>query len=442
MEINIRSAETAIKAASNIIKPAEEKVLQTVERVISSSIKTSALDIMATDARTSYGQLLAKGSIKKVPTQAEIDILDRNITLESCFKALNLNERISAETYRTINPITPTNFAEIKGRALSTVNGFGLKSQIKECKTPEELFKLLKTNIERITSDIDTSAYSLQEEKDKLIKYLKNTKLSTKISECKDFESLQQVFGENIEEIIKTVPSDYFKMTEAEQNLRNAQISKACELFKLLSQKSTKPEILQMEQRAHALGVKYINFADDVEQAKITMEALEEYPKRGVPIPHSIVVSTIIPEHLGGCCLNTGSNYLIAMKTTTESNALKLMSEQFDALVQETSSFKKASPELQRAYLDTLNANEKSLYSTQNPHHKFWHETGHTFQSKDIEDLTEIEKEIASKISGYSSKEGGTEVVPEMFAKLMDRQKLTDEQMALYIKLGGIVPKS
>lgn len=31
--------------------------------------------------------------------------------------------------------------------------------------------------------------------------------------------------------------------------------------------------------------------------------------------------------------------------------------------------------------------------------------------------------------------------MPEMFAKLMDGQTLTDKQMGLYLKLGGIIPK-
>lgn len=218
----------------------------------------------------------------------------------------------------------------------------------------------------------------------------------------------------------------------------------------LLTPKSTNPKVLKLEEEVRALGVKDVNFSDDLRQAKLTKEAIEDMRKVQIPLPHSITVTSILPSDTNGMTASASSklktNGYVFLQKTKEKQFSDLGLKFIDKLTKKTPTYNKLSSDLQERYLQEINSKMYKFTSTNNPKHDIYHETAHTFQPNTIESilktLTDKELKTASEISSYSTDlENGREAMPEIFAKLMDRQTLTPEQIDLYLDLGGIVPK-
>jgi len=220
---------------------------------------------------------------------------------------------------------------------------------------------------------------------------------------------------------------------------RNA---KCLRLFNLFTPKSTKLEVLELEEKIRKLGVKQVNFSDDVTQAKLVLEAVDDLIKAKIPLPKSIIVTPLLPTGNGGLCLNINRTRHICICTSLEDHIYEVLHHNPEKFLHPLSSYREAPQKFQNRYKDEIINYNRSKNNKQT----FFHEIGHTFQQVGSigsnYEMSEDEIKIANEISEYAaSRKSGKEIVPEMFAMLMIGQTLTDKQMAFYLKLGGIVPQ-
>lgn len=327
---------------------------------------------------------------------------------EKVFEEVTLATKPELDMIRNkINPINSNNINFIKNKVASLIENADLRQEILNCKKPEELMHILKNNMDEIPG---SKKYT------KFIQNLKSSKITT--------------------------------ATELKGSLiANYEGGKINKILDLLASKSINPEVLKIENAVKELGIKDVNFSNDLEQANLIKEAVEDLIKKNIPLPDAIKISAFMPNKCGGLTIHDRNGACIWLRTALEDNFSKEKQEIFDSLAKNTDEFKKATEDLQQKLLDEINKKKAHFNSTKNPKHAVYHEAAHSFESTSLKskltELTTDEMETAGEISIYAkSIINGREAMPEMFAKLMDGQKLTDKQMALYLKLGGIIPET
>ena len=308
---------------------------------------------------------------------------------------------------KRINPINSNNIEHIKSELKSFMKDINpeVEQKILNSNNPNEVFKLIKENSQRISSD----------------KYSNQWRLLKK-------EAILSGVTPKLENEYRTLKSNIKERTR--------------KLINLLTPKSVNSEVLKIEKEVRKLGIKAVNFSDDLEQAKLVKESMEDLIKNGIPLPHSITITPFLPTGMGGMAINEN----IYLTTTSERLFTKKLDENVDILIKNISKYKKAPIEYQEKYINAIKDLNDSHCSSINLKHTIYHETAHTFEpnslAAELRKLTPKEMKTAGEISMYAKKLlNGKEAMTEMFSKLMDGQTLTDNQMALYLKLGGIVPK-
>lgn len=205
-------------------------------------------------------------------------------------------------------------------------------------------------------------------------------------------------------------------------------------ILRVINPKSKNSEVLKIEEELNNLGIKEVNFADDIEQARNVKEAVKNLIKAKIPLPDSITVSPFLPQGYGGMALPGNGNNLVILSNSIINNNSKMIN-----YIKTIPEFKNSPIEYQNKYLN-LALNHQS---TQNVSHNFYHEIGHLFQNSiknENVQLSAAEKEISKSISTYGSSDIN-EFVPEVFAKLISGQQISKEQADLYLKLDGLLPK-
>lgn len=323
--------------------------------------------------------------------------------LEEARSSIKVKQR---DILHRINPITPNNIGAIKSEILPLIENPELKQQIANCANPDELYKMLKENIDDILRS------------DEHVSFMKKVEPSAITPELEhEYSQLAT----------KTV----------------ARINKIMHLF---TSKSINPEVLSIEAEVRALGVSNVHFSDDLEQAKLIRDSVKDLIDRQIPLPDSITITPMMTFGKGGCAAHIKDDSHIFLPTSLEDRLAKEANSTIDVLARDTNTFRQASSEHQEKFLSEIAIKKGTFHSTQNPKHAVIHEVAHTFQPTSLEArvrmLAENELKTAGEISIYAkSSPNGFEAMPEMFAKLMDGQTLTDKQMELYLKLGGIIPK-
>lgn len=241
------------------------------------------------------------------------------------------------------------------------------------------------------------------------------------------------------------------KSTEEEYSkLYKSHTQRLIKLYSLFTPNSTKSEVIAIEEEVKKIGVKKVNFSDDIKKAQLIRQACIEMKRAGIEMPTSIVVTPLLPSYTNGTYDSILGRKMIKryiyLNTSKEAEMLKLQDKGFYSDIKKINEFADASPELQTKYLKERLQKVTHSKSTKNLKHTIYHEVGHSFSGFSAKNLgvklSSEEMEIAKEVSGYAaSLKNGQETVAEMFAMLMDGQKLTDKQMALYLKLGGIVPQ-
>lgn len=214
------------------------------------------------------------------------------------------------------------------------------------------------------------------------------------------------------------------------------------EIVQLFSPKTPRPDVFKIEEEVRKMGVSYVNFANDLEQANLVKEAVADLMRAKIPLPESIVVTPIMP--MGTSVYSAGHH--IYLQTSCESEFEDFLKKGIVELASHTNAFKNATAVNKNKYVNSFENSVEKFFSTRNPKHKIYHEVAHLFCAISPELLTkklsDEEIEIARSVSKCAANSvNGSEIVPEMFAMLMDGQKLTDEQMELYLKLGKLMPR-
>lgn len=313
------------------------------------------------------------------------------------------------------NPINDENINYYKGviKEFASKSPLQVLQEVEFCKNPLELFVIIKKNIKDIAIQKSDSAIS------NLLHRVKYEGVTSKS---------QNEF--NLGAVLST--RSYKKLTN------------------LLTPRSKNPEVIKLEQEAVSLGAKKVNFSDDLKNAKMVNEVLKEFNELGLPIPDKITISAFCQSGMQGCELtaplkskNETHVFLAHSEDIQLMNSLKSNPE---SILNSIYLYKNSSADVQKKLNESLKNKIEFSKSTNNPKHTIYHEFAHAFQPKQIVDylrqLSSEEMEVAGQISSYAKTfVCGLEAMPEMFAKLMDRQPLSSEQMKLYLKLGGIVPK-
>lgn len=362
----------------------------------------------------------AKANLAKVNINKNMGLAKEAIKYET-FKE-NVIEEVKAlrksevtKCMKAINPINSNNITQIRTELKYFTKDCDIDLQLKilDSETPDELFEVIKQN-------------------------------SVEISNAKNMELVESFCNKTPKDITPEMEQEYkMILTNASKRFRK--------FINLFTPKSTNPRVIKIEQEVRELGVKDVNFSDDLEQAKLIKEAITDLIKKKCPLPHSITITPALERSDGGITTNAINGDkrqgYIYLQTVQEKKLSEQMDEKIEKLIQRTNTFKNTtSAELKKQFLDEIHNIKQRDLSTSNPKHKIYHEVAHTFQPLDLEselkELSDDDMEIASSISLCAKrKQNGKEAMPEIFAMLMDEQKLTYKKMELYLKLGGIVPQ-
>ena len=292
---------------------------------------------------------------------------------------------------------------------------------------------------------------TVQETTDFLNKTLKPDELFLIIKEANLYEFLEKKRQRDMAAYLKTKNiSSLNDITGEHENRCNELLTDFSRRYKdfmmLFTQKSTNPEVIKIEQDLKEMGIRDVNLSDDLEQAKLIKEAMQDLINGKIQLPHSIVVTPMLPKHTLGCANNYiengAKNRYIFLATSEETKTVNNIKTLLDR-VKDTFFFSGYSTEYQQKYLEEMNEYFAHNISTNNPKHFIYHEIRHTLENNTIRGfrtLNEVGKKIAEGVS-ICAKDSISEFKSEAFAKLMNGEKLTDEQMQIYMVFdGGIVP--
>jgi len=304
---------------------------------------------------------------------------------------------------RKINPVNDSNLEDIKSRLQPFAEYIepSLREELFNAKSPTTFFIHAKYNAEQLI----TQDYAL----DEIVRKSK-------------------ILGETPE------------LERDLQRCENDEITRG--IFKILTPKSTIPEVLKIEAELRQIGIPDVNLSDDLKQAQYLREAVKKLANNNIPLPKEIIVSPIMPFDKGGLTItDIQNNSRIYLPTSLEDELMFDLTSGIENIVRKLKVFKDAPLEHQGELIREMKQEAERHSSATNPIQKIYHEFGHIF-GKTSKQLSQEELETANEISEYAaSVKNGLEVVPEMFTMLMSGKTLTNKQMALYLKLGGIVPQ-
>jgi len=348
-----------------------------------------------------YAKLEAKSTENKATTSTLLNKLKNileNINYKQLTKRLNKEfsksfiaeeEKLNKKT----NPINEKNIDRTKKAIERFINSLGsnipvkksLKEKIINCNNPQELYKLLKDG------------------------------LASEIMPKHNF--VYNIFRGKTQDYRKEMTIKYIKM---------------------LTPRTTDPAVLKLEQELKTMGISEVNFSNDYDYAQIAKATIEKIRKMpNVTLPNSITVTPALPNtHKGKNIrgLDTDDSSHIFLSPFSNFMRMRNSQIQMKLLVQQSPTFKNASPTLQRRLIETL---KRPTASTNSDGHILAHEIGHNFGSLNLMNKSEIE--TAKQISKTSTQKTfklnlGCEVGPELFAKIVAGEKLTEQETALFIK--------
>lgn len=319
-----------------------------------------------------------------------------------------------------INPINESNIESVKTELFNLFKSCGnsseqelesLRKEIFNCNDAGEMFNFIKGS--RVSDSL-------------------NDEFSRKMTKLYDYAESKNISLENptneLEDQFSEISANYEK--------------KSNKLRDIFTPKSINSEVLEIEEQVRNLGVKYVNFSDDLEQAKLIKEVIEDLIKREIPLPHSITLTPLLEYGARGRSGNYLNNYerfrCIYLPVSEEAKSNREFDTEVLKIIQGMDEFKLAPPEYQERFMNQITDRIKYWFSTNNSKHIPYHEVGHTLNANTLKSylrvLTNEEMETAGKLSIYSTEtEDGAEYFAEEVAFLLDggtiphmRQKLFD----------------
>ncbi len=216
--------------------------------------------------------------------------------------------------------------------------------------------------------------------------------------------------------------------------------NKSKDYINKITPKSTKPEAIKIENEIRKNGIPNPNISDDTSTGQLIIWGLKKLKAGGINISiDSIIVNSM------GIYKNKGvlGNNIPDFKHQTSMIILRpyqYMEKCYENIMmrkyhgQKTNAFKNTSKKFKERF--TKETIKNPFQSTESKLHDFYHEIGHSFD-KEIE-YSKAELNELKDISRYAQNE--SEIVPEIFAMLMDERELTQKQLDIYVRHGGQIP--
>lgn len=403
-----------------------EKVLVTDLSAFKSELSKSAVSnpfAKGADASANYGKTLVQNRIQNPINENEYKEFKESMDWASC----KLLENHMTKTYDKINPFNNENIGAVKSQIMEYIKNVdsthGLKDSLgalvlSDFYTSKDIFKLFK------------------EEK---FLMLQNVEYSNKLEKLAEYAKSKNVSFENptneIEQKFINIHSDVNK------NLKN--------LIVELTPKSKNPAVQELEKELKSLGIKDVNFSDDFEQGTLIKSAIEDIIKAKNKLPESITITPLLPHNVHGTNIKmpNENSYHIMFPTSNEMKAYDRFNKQEMHLISQEKDFKNAPIEMRSRLIKEMQYESEHRISTNNAKHRVYHEARHGMEKFNIKNqmrqLTDEELSLAESLSKRSIEEpNGKEYSSEAYAKLMNRENLTPEQMKLYMTFDeGILPQ-
>lgn len=264
---------------------------------------------------------------------------------------------------------------------------------------------------------------------------------------------MHSAYEDRISNLFNNMQENKMSSEEFEQAL--SELNNDCIVFlssvsELYTAKTTRPEVFKIEEEVRNMGVKTVKFSNDLQQAILIKEAVNDLIKAKIDLPQLIVVTPIIPMGTSGyniCAHKDDKNVgNIFLQTSDENKFDDFMKKGIVELASGTEAFKKASSTNKNKYINLHNNTHEKISFTQNSKHRIYHVIAHPFCRLSFEAIIHklsIEEMNADKsVLKYAQKVAKrNELVPEAFVKLINKQKVTKEQIDLYLKLSEAIPE-
>lgn len=375
------------------------------------------------DASANYGHALIENKIQKSLNEHKYINFKESMDWVSS----KLLENHMTTTYDKINPFNEENINAAKFKIVEYLKSVDTKHSLKdslmacvssEFYTQKEIFNFFKT--EKFC-------------------WLQSFEHSNKIEKLSEYAKFKNVSFENptheIEQKFINIHS------EVNEKFRN--------LIVELTPKSKNPAVQELEKEIKSLGVKSVNLADDFEQGIVIKSAIEDIIKAKNKLPESIIITPLLPHDVYGANIKmpNENSYHIMFPTSNEMKAFEQFKKQKMLLISQEKDFKNAPIEMRSRLIKEMQYESDHRMSTKNPKHRVYHEARHGMEQFNIKNqmrqLTDEELNVAKSLSGRAIEEtNGKEYSSEAYAKLMNRENLTPEQMKLYMTFdGGVFPQ-
>lgn len=437
-----------------------------------------------------------KFDLNKLPEEDQVQI--KQLLGELEMHHTNVNKEIEK-----LNPFNQNNFEQNKSIILKHIDSLNepcaqdFAQEVIECKNPTELFSLFKHNefLERLGKQYNATKYeklfnpgtkieealakSAEKEISPYLKLLNSSapkstnpeviQIENEIKEALEHSSIKDIncsdnlelaqnimaslenfakrFDANVEQETFKIMEDCIPLSSLEKNfikLFNERAFFNRKLMDALTQKSTNPEVLKIEQQIRALGVKEVNCSNDLNMAKSIKSAVEDMIKTKSPVPESFTVSPLLDLDMGGYAeILFAPNKRIYLPHYDELLATDILKSKHNQAVENCSVLKKY-PSLKQDWLLPDNFN----YSSTEEKAKgfIFHESEHareinTMRGHFLNTLSDEKMTLAKGIP-YAEETGEIrELKAEIYRKLMKREAISEEQMNWYIKNDGTVPQ-
>lgn len=356
----------------------------------------------------------------------ELSVEERTMKL---FKKLVIDSENELQKVKNLkcNPVNNKNFPDIKNKVKGVLSDFDdISEELNKISNPRDLrnfiLKYLEdSNLDKPIQKFALNVKNLPEDKATYVKLLANT------------PNIGKIIGDKFFEIQKG-------------------------LIDAVTPRSFNPKVIKIENEIKQLGVKEINLADDLKSAQNFKVALEEMKKSGVKMPYSIKLCDLINDKGFSLQNYDNSKNLITIRSSFYNKTASDIRIKHLKELKQSPEYLNSSTEDRLKIIRYISRRFFNQTSTNNKYHTLRHEVEHTLKNKNIDNvineiinngnyiddriyLLKKDSEIAKSISNYAHKDiEGREFTAEAFAKLMNGQELTKEQMGLYKVFGGFIP--
>jgi hypothetical protein len=317
-----------------------------------------------------------------------------------------------------LNPFNINNFHEKKKiiadhiESLDEPQKLDLLAEVSDCKDHGELFSLFKEHefLNRLDICNDSKMFSVLKES-----YKKDVYIDDALEEYKKFKE-EKIFTKR-------------------------------DLLDRLIPRSSKAEVLKLEEEIRSLGVREINLSDDLEGGINLKKAIEAMIKARGSIPHAYYKNPLKPLRKGGSVeLLLSPDKRTYLVPHMELHAVITTRQEILEAARAGKRLKSFPDDVKRVFIGKIEEDFKDIDSYKNGgtifHESEHYRTNYVMRYFYARHLTDEELELARSVSIYAADADDiSELRAEIFRKLMHGHRISDELMSWYIRNDGTVPE-